>query len=41
MSYLKGEKMHIFYSILLGIAGGLVGVSIFGLERLYDQSEFL
>lgn len=40
MSYLKGEKMHIFYSILLGIAGGLVGVSIFGLSGYMISLSF-
>lgn len=32
MNYLKNERKHIFYSILLGLAGSLVGVSIFGLS---------
>lgn len=38
--YLKGEKMHIFYSIVLGIIGGLVGVAIFGLSGYMISLSF-
>lgn len=38
--YLKGEKTHIFYSIILGIIGGLVGVSIFGLSGYMISLSF-
>lgn len=40
MMYLKGEKMHIFYSIVLGIIGGLVGVAIFGLSGYMISLSF-
>ena len=40
MMYLKGEKMHIFYSIVLGIIGGLVGVGIFGLSGYMISLSF-
>ncbi|CAM4309488.1 ATP-binding cassette domain-containing protein [Jeotgalicoccus halotolerans] len=40
MMYLKGEKMHIFYSIILGIVGGLVGVAIFGLSGYMISLSF-
>lgn len=32
MMFLKGEKIHVFYSIVLGVIGGLVGTAIFGLS---------
>ncbi len=32
MEYLKNEKKHVFYSILLGVIGSLIGISIFGLS---------
>ncbi|CDZ98977.1 putative ABC transporter ATP-binding protein [Jeotgalicoccus saudimassiliensis] len=40
MMYLKGERMHIFYSIVLGIIGGLVGVAIFGLSGYMISLSF-
>lgn len=40
MNYIKNEKMHIFYSIVLGIIGGLVGVSIFGLSGYMISLSF-
>ena len=40
MEYLKSERKQIFYSILLGLAGGLVGVSLFGLSGYMISLSF-
>lgn len=40
MGYLKGERKQIFYSILLGLAGGLVGVALFGLSGYMISLSF-
>ncbi|MFB9859557.1 ATP-binding cassette domain-containing protein [Salinicoccus siamensis] len=40
MEYLKSERKNILYSILLGLAGGLVGVSLFGLSGYMISLSF-
>ncbi len=40
MEYLKSERKQIFYSILLGLAGGLVGVALFGLSGYMISLSF-
>src|SRR5699024_6992706 len=40
MGYLTGERKQIFYSILLGLAGGLVGVALFGLSGYMISLSF-
>lgn len=40
MEYLTGERKQIFYSILLGLAGGLVGVALFGLSGYMISLSF-
>lgn len=40
MNYLKSEQKHIFYSILLGLFGSLVGISIFGLSGYMISLSF-
>ncbi|WP_411843464.1 ATP-binding cassette domain-containing protein [Salinicoccus sp. HZC-1] len=40
MEYLKRERKQIFYSILLGLAGGLVGVALFGLSGYMISLSF-
>lgn len=40
MNYLRTERKHIFYSILLGLTGGLVGVTIFGLSGYMISLSF-
>lgn len=40
MSYLKRERKHIFYSIVLGLTGSLVGISIFGLSGYMISLSF-
>ena len=41
MTFLKSEKLHVFYSIILGIIGGLVGTAIFGLSGYMISLSFL
>ena len=40
MTFLKSEKLHVFYSIILGIIGGLVGTAIFGLSGYMISLSF-
>ncbi|WP_017547839.1 ATP-binding cassette domain-containing protein [Salinicoccus carnicancri] len=40
MGYLTGERKQVFYSILLGLAGGLVGVALFGLSGYMISLSF-
>lgn len=40
MEYLRNEKKHVFYSILLGVIGSLIGISIFGLSGYMISLSF-
>lgn len=40
MEYLRDEKKHVIYSILLGVAGSLIGISIFGLSGYMISLSF-
>lgn len=40
MNYLKTERKHILYSIILGFTGSLVGISIFGLSGYMISLSF-
>lgn len=40
MEYLKNEKKHVLYSILLGVVGSLIGISIFGLSGYMISLSF-
>ncbi|MCD2138900.1 amino acid ABC transporter ATP-binding/permease protein [Salinicoccus halitifaciens] len=40
MSYLKNEKKHIIYSIILGVIGSLIGISIFALSGYMISLSF-
>ncbi|MFC3420313.1 ATP-binding cassette domain-containing protein [Salinicoccus hispanicus] len=40
MEYLKSERKQILYSILLGLAGGLVGIALFGLSGYMISLSF-
>ncbi|SRR5690625_3370762 len=40
MEYLRNEKKHVVYSILLGVIGSLIGISIFGLSGYMISLSF-
>lgn len=40
MEYLRNEKKHVVYSILLGVVGSLIGISIFGLSGYMISLSF-
>lgn len=40
MEYLRNERKHIIYSILLGVIGSLIGISIFGLSGYMISLSF-